>query len=88
MLRTITQWFVDSSMDLTETMPGFYDPKLVLLSIVVPSLAGYAALAIVERIRAGNKLISENAWLSVVALTMGVGVWAMHFIAMVEPVST
>jgi NO-binding membrane sensor protein with MHYT domain/signal transduction histidine kinase len=69
-------------MDLAETMPWFYDPKLVLLSIIVPSLAAYAALAIVERIRAGNKMISENAWLAVGALTMGIGVWAMHFIAM------
>ncbi len=82
MLSVITQWFVDSSMDLGNAMLSQYDPKLVVLSIVVPSLAGYAALNIVERIRAGNKMISERAWLLTGALTMGIGVWAMHFIAM------
>ena len=78
----ITQWFLDSSMDLGSAMPVQYDLKLVALSIAVPSLAGYASLNIVERIRVGNKMISERAWLVIGALTMGTGVWAMHFIAM------
>ena len=82
MFPIITQWFIDSSMDLSDAMPGQYDPKLVVLSIMVPSLAGYAALNIVERIRAGNKMISERSWLLIGALTMGIGVWSMHFIAM------
>ena len=82
MLSTITQWFVNSSTDLASAMPGRYDPALVVLSIIVPSLAGYATLNIVGRIRAGNKMISESSWLSIGALTMGIGVWAMHFIAM------
>lgn len=82
MISFITQWFIDSSMDLNQAIPSKYDLKLVLLSVIVPSLAGYAALNIVERIRVGNKMISERSWLFIGALTMGSGVWAMHFIAM------
>jgi NO-binding membrane sensor protein with MHYT domain len=82
MLNMITHWFVDASMDLDHAMPSEYDLKLVTLSIIVPSLAGYAALNITERIRAGNKMISEYSWLSIGALAMGSGAWAMHFIAM------
>ncbi len=82
MLTIITQWFIDSSMSLEQTLAGQYNPKLVVLSILVPSLAGYAALNIVERIRIGNKMITERGWLLIGALTMGIGVWAMHFIAM------
>ncbi len=82
MFSIITQWFIDSSMDLNQAIPSKYDLKLVLLSVIVPSLAGYAALNIVERIRVGNKMISERSWLLIGALTMGSGVWAMHFIAM------
>ena len=82
MLSIITQWFIDSSMNLDQAIPSRYDPKLVVLSVIVPSLAGYAALNIVERIRVGNKMISERSWLLIGAITMGSGVWAMHFIAM------
>lgn len=82
MLSAITQWFIGSSTDLSQAIQSQYDSKLVLLSVIVPSLAGYAALNVVARIRVGNKMISENAWLLIGSMTMGSGVWAMHFIAM------
>lgn len=62
-----------------------YSSPLVCLSIVVACLASYAALSVAGRIKAAEKdkaLGIQRTWLAAGALTMGCGVWAMHFIAM------
>jgi signal transduction histidine kinase/CheY-like chemotaxis protein len=45
-------------------------------------LAAYAALSVAGRIRASEKASFRRAWLIAGTLTMGGGVWAMHFIGM------
>lgn len=59
-----------------------YDAKLVVLSIAIVSLASYAALSVAGRIRAADSGNKRRIWLLVGSLTMGGGIWAMHFIAM------
>ena len=58
-----------------------HDPGLVALSFVVACLASYAALQL-----SGRVVIARDRarlwWLGGSALTMGVGIWSMHFIAM------
>ena len=76
------QFFLDPALDLTNVMMGHYSLKLILLSILVPVLAAGATLNVVERIRNGNKMMSERSWLVIGTITMSIGVWAMHFIAM------
>ena len=60
---------------------GTYDLHLVALSFVVACFASYPALDLAGRIRASRGLI-RGAWLATAAISMGGGIWSMHFIAM------
>lgn len=59
-----------------------YNAGLVLLSIAIAALGSYAALSVAGRIKASESGIVRRIWVLAGALTMGGGVWAMHFIAM------
>ena len=64
-----------------QTLQGFYDYRLVVLSIFIAILAAYAALDLAGRItaaRGGIRLV----WMSGGALAMGMGIWSMHYIGM------
>src|SRR5882672_5618892 len=74
--------FLDGTLDPGSAFVATYEPALVLLSIVVASLAAYAALGLAERIGAADKPLARRSWLAAGAVTMGVGVWAMHFLGM------
>lgn len=74
--------FLDGTLDPRSAFVGTYDPTLVILSIVVAALAAYAALGLAERISAADKPLAKRSWLAVGAVTMGIGVWAMHFLGM------
>jgi len=60
---------------------GTYDPYLVALSILVASFASYTALDIGGRL-ALTQGRAHRVWLAAAALTMGGGIWSMHFVAM------
>jgi NO-binding membrane sensor protein with MHYT domain len=60
---------------------GTYDPYLVALSILVASFASYAALDLGGRVRLAQGPM-HRIWLAAAALTMGAGIWSMHFVAM------
>src|SRR5882724_5325062 len=60
---------------------GSYDYGLVAFSIVIAVLASYAALDLVNRVRAASDW-SRYAWLAAAALAMGGGIWSMHFVGM------
>jgi len=60
---------------------GTYDLHLVALSFVVACFASYTALDLAGRIRASRGWI-RGAWLATAAISMGGGIWSMHFIAM------
>lgn len=59
-----------------------YDPALVFLSITIACLASYAALNIAGRIGASEKIRAQQVWILAGAWSMGIGIWAMHFIGM------
>lgn len=60
---------------------GSYNTGLVILSFLIVALASYSALDLVERITfAKNK--AKRYWLMGGAVTMGLGIWSMHFIGM------
>lgn len=61
---------------------GHYDPRLVVLSVVIAIFASLAALDVADRIRFAATLPGRLAWLALGALAMGGGIWAMHFIGM------
>jgi PAS domain S-box-containing protein len=60
---------------------GTYDLYLVALSFVVACFASYTALDLAGRIKASRGWI-RGAWLGTAAISMGGGIWSMHFIAM------
>ena len=60
---------------------GTYDPFLVALSILVASFASYTALDLGGHV-AASRGFARRVWLVWAAITMGGGIWSMHFIGM------
>ena len=58
-----------------------YDWRLVGLSIVIAVLASYTALDLAGRVTAA-KASARIAWLIGGGIVMGIGIWSMHFVAM------
>ncbi|MFC3607642.1 putative bifunctional diguanylate cyclase/phosphodiesterase [Stutzerimonas tarimensis] len=55
---------------------------LVLLSFLIASTAGFTALAMAHRISVSRSSASRALWRAVGVLSLGGGIWSMHFIAM------
>jgi len=62
-------------------LAGQYDWNLVALSIVIAVCASYTALDMTAR-TAGAKGRSRISWLMGGSFSMGLGIWAMHYIGM------
>jgi diguanylate cyclase (GGDEF)-like protein len=62
-------------------MTGTYDWLLVVLSLVVAIVASFTALELAGRVsgKGGRALVT---WIGGGALSMGIGIWSMHFIGM------
>ncbi|MGF6274946.1 signal transduction histidine kinase/ActR/RegA family two-component response regulator [Massilia sp. UYP11] len=60
---------------------GYYEPLLVVVSILVAMLASYTALSLAMRVRQAQGR-APYMWIAGGALAMGSGIWAMHFIGM------
>src|SRR3982074_2829342 len=60
---------------------GTHDPYLVALSILVASFASYTALDLSGHVGPARGL-ARRTWLAAAALTMGGGIWSMHFVAL------
>lgn len=60
---------------------GWYDYRLVALSLAFAVLAAYAALDLGGRVTSARGP-TRLAWLGGGALAMGMGIWAMHYIGM------
>ncbi|MBD2517920.1 PAS domain-containing protein [Nostoc sp. FACHB-973] len=62
-------------------MSSIYDLRLITLSIAIAVLASYTALDLAGRVTAA-KASAQVAWLIGGAMVMGIGIWSMHFVAM------
>jgi methyl-accepting chemotaxis protein PixJ len=62
-------------------MAGTYSPLFVILSVVIAALASYAALDLAGRVRSAEGS-TRLGWLAGGATVMGLGIWSMHFVAM------
>src|ERR1700719_3581274 len=60
---------------------GTYDPYLVALSVLVACFASYTALGLSGHVGTAQGL-ARRVWLAAAALTMGGGIWSMHFVGM------
>ncbi|MBR2566373.1 MAG: EAL domain-containing protein [Paenibacillus sp.] len=64
-----------------EHIHGTYNLQLVILSYIIASLSSYAALDLAGRV----SLTSGRArhwWIACGAVSMGLGIWSMHFVGM------
>ncbi|MGF9698161.1 EAL domain-containing protein [Paenibacillus sp. MABNR03] len=60
---------------------GTYNLELVILSYIIAALASYAALDLAGRVSLA-KGMSRIVWLTSGAMSMGLGIWSMHFVGM------
>jgi NO-binding membrane sensor protein with MHYT domain len=60
---------------------GTYDLYLVALSILVASFASYTAIDLSGHVGPARGF-GRRVWLVAAALTMGGGIWSMHFVGM------
>jgi NO-binding membrane sensor protein with MHYT domain len=64
-------------------MIGHYDSSLVALSILVAIIASYTALDLAGCVSSSTSSPRKSwTWLSAGAVSMGIGIWSMHFIGM------
>jgi NO-binding membrane sensor protein with MHYT domain len=60
---------------------GTYNPYLVVLSVLVACFASYTALDLGGRVGSARGTV-RRIWLAAAAITLGGGIWSMHFIGM------
>jgi diguanylate cyclase len=65
------------------TIATHFNPGLVVLSVFVAALAGYLALDLVQRATAAEPH-ARRILIGVGGITMGLGIWSMHFIGMLS----
>ncbi len=70
-----------TGITMIATYIATYNVPLVVLSIVIASIASYTALNLAGRITVAQGS-ARLLWLAGGASAMGVGIWSMHFIAM------
>ena len=63
-------------------MIGSYNPWLVVLSIVVAIFVSHTALNLSSRVARSTSKPSARLWLVGGAISMGCGIWSMHFVGM------
>jgi PAS domain S-box-containing protein len=71
-----------TGIDRSQALPATYDPILVTLSYLIAALAGYAFLGLARHSSRLPDSVNRAFWLGGAAVTMGLGVWAMHFVGM------
>src|SRR5207302_5869399 len=77
----VARWSLIKIGAIPMIVTGTYDPYLVTLSILVAAFASYTALDLGAHVAAARGL-ARRAWLAAAAITMGGGIWSMHFVAM------
>jgi NO-binding membrane sensor protein with MHYT domain len=75
------RWFLTDDVPLSLCIPFGHDPWLVALSYIVASFAAFTAFHLMARVRSSADPVRWAIWLATAGLAMGVGIWAMHFIA-------
>ncbi|RCW71964.1 bifunctional diguanylate cyclase/phosphodiesterase [Saliterribacillus persicus] len=58
-----------------------HEPSLVMISYFISFIAAYASIDLANRVKSTTGL-ARNTWLISGATALGIGIWSMHFIAM------
>jgi len=80
MISPFDQFFLANTSSRIDAYVGIYDSGLVVASVLMAIFGSFSALEMADRLsRMG---IRRKAWLPMVAIGMGGGIWSMHFIGM------
>lgn len=79
-MRLLT--FIIDNTNLKDAITGEYDLFLVLFSYMVAAFASYSAFSIASTIRHIGQNSSKYIWIALGSVSLGFGVWTMHFIGM------
>ena len=64
-------------------MTGYYTQSVVALSIAIAIIASYTALDLANRVsESASSPRKAWTWMAAGAVSMGTGIWSMHFIGM------
>src|SRR5205823_1621510 len=77
----IAHWSLIKIGAIPMVVTGTHNPYLVALSILVAAFASYTALDLGGHVAAARGL-ARRVWLGAAAITMGGGIWSMHFVGM------
>ena len=83
----LDRFFVPVGNDVllaTQLYKGEYNAFLVILSGLVSVVCAYIALSAVGRSRKESRWLNHAGWMAVASITMGIGVWSMHFVGMLS----
>ena len=82
--------FIDPELLPITILDKSYNPYLVVLSIIIAIISSFTAFGSLERINACQDRVQQTLWLMFGAVSMGIGIWTVHFIgslALILPVS-
>ena len=74
--------FSTSIVDNQNVISHSVEPLLVVISVAVAIITSYIAFAITHRVSHNEFTQEANVWRLCAALSLGVGIWAMHFVGM------
>src|SRR6476661_7883170 len=63
-------------------LQGSYSFSLAFVSVFIATLASYLTLDLTDRIARLTALSTRRYWLYGGAISMGLGIWSMHFVGM------
>lgn len=63
---------------------GHYDLALIVLSVLAAMFASYTALLVSKRAMEEVSSRNRQRWIALGGLSMGAGIWAMHFVGMLS----
>jgi PAS domain S-box-containing protein len=82
-LKDLLTHYFAIGLDVSQAMSPTWSPLLVGVSFIIAVLAGLVFVSLSSRLAEGHAETNRLAWISVGAVIMGLGVWAMHFVGMV-----
>ncbi len=75
--------FIDSYLLPIAALDKSYNLYLVILSIAIAIVASFTAFGVYERAHASTRPLFQTLWIIFGAVSMGIGIWSMHFIGSV-----
>jgi len=77
-----SRWFLTDDIPIALCIQFHLNTWLVGLSYLVATLASYTAFHLMHQVQATEAIVARRTWIVAAGVSMGLGIWAMHFIAM------